>query len=88
MDTLRREMGEFLEILREKHATALQIYTARTPKAQYKRSTVHSLIPRKKKEILFSTPLKKENTEPEKCQVQQEDKEILVLPLPTLNQLP
>lgn len=68
----------------------MQINIARTPKSQDKRSIVHvhSPTPRKTKKTLFSTPLKKEHTEPEECQAMQEDKQRLVFATPMKNVKP
>nr|XP_034329422.1 uncharacterized protein LOC117690163 isoform X2 [Crassostrea gigas] len=80
MDALRREKGEVLGSLRDKHAKALLLNIARTPKSKDKRSIVHSPTPRKTKKTLFTTP-RKEHIEPE-GQAMQEDNQRLVLATP------
>lgn len=80
MDALRREKGEVLGSLRDKHAKALLLNIARTPKSKDKRSIVHSPTPRKTKKTLFTTP-RKEHIEPE-GQAMQEDNQTLVLATP------
>lgn len=85
MEALRRDKGEVLGSLREKHAKAV-LNIAKTQKSQNKRIIVHSPTPRKTKKTLFTTP-RKEHIDQE-GQAMQEDSQKLFLATPIENVKP